>query len=279
MPADPAHGGPASDLFSRSKLWTPRFKLLHGSRWVYAVVAILLLVVFVGVSLFFVRATDVEEREYLAQNDAIARSVAASIEAREQGYLDVLRSYAGRFRFRESVKQRDRKEALIHLRQLHQGFPELDRVFLADPAGIVWATEPETPAIYGRSYAFRDWYHGVSRSWQPYMSEVYQTDVGHTPAVALAMPIRDVDGHVIGIIASGQRLDTLRAWLLPIQIPGGDLFVVDRTGQLVFHRRRAGAEHLEDYVNVPVVRRLLAGHDGMAELENPVEGEVNLSAY
>jgi len=75
------------------------------------------------------------------------------------------------------------------------------------------------------------------------------------------------------------RLDSLRAWLLPIQIPGGDLFVVDRKGQLVFHRRRAGAEHLADYVNLPVVRRLLEGHGGVAELENPVEGEVNLSAY
>jgi len=242
-------------------------------------VAILLLVVFVGVSLFFVRATDVEEREYLAQNDAIARSVAASIEAREQGYLNVLRSYAGRFRFRESVKRLDAKEAVVHLRQLHQTFPELDRVFLADPAGIVWVTEPETPEIYGRSYAFRDWYRGVSASWQPYMSEIYQTDIGHASAVALAVPIHDVDGRVIGIIASVQRLDVLRGWLLPVQIPGGDVFVVDRKGQLVFHRTRVGAQHLADYVNVPVVRRLLEGRDGMAELANPVDDAVNLSAY
>jgi signal transduction histidine kinase/ActR/RegA family two-component response regulator len=242
-------------------------------------VAVLLLVVFVGVALFFVRAADVEEREYLAQNDAIARSVAASIEAREQGYLDVLRSYAGRFRFRESVKHRDAKEALVHLRQLHQAFPELDRVFLADPTGVVWVTEPETPEIYGRSYAFRDWYRGVSASWQPYMSEIYETDIGHASAVAFAVPIHDGDGRVVGIIASVQSLDVLRRWLLPIQIPGGDVFVVDRQGRLVFHRTRVGPPHLADYVNVPVVRRLLEGRDGMAELANPVDGEVNLSAY
>src|SRR6267143_2500403 len=256
-----------------------RYRVLHGSRWLYAVVAVLLLVVFVGVALFFIRATAVEEREYLAQNDAIARSVAASIEARQQGYLNVLRSYAARFRFRESVKRLDPKEALIHLRQLHQSFPELDRVFLADPAGNVWATEPETPEIHGRSYAFRDWYRGVSASWQPYMSEIYQTDIGHASAVALAVPIHDVDGRVIGIIASVQRLDVLRGWLLPIQIPGGDVFVVDRRGQLVFHRTRVGVEHLTDYVNVPVVRRLLEGQDGLAELANPVDNQVNLSAY
>src|SRR2546425_9376254 len=252
---------------------------LRSSRSIYAAVVVFVLVVFALSGLFFVKAINVEQREDLAQNDAIARSVAASIEAREQGYLNVLRSYAGRFRFRESVKRQDRREALVHLRQLHQTFPELDRVFLADRSGVVWATEPETPEIHGRSYAFRDWYHGVSRDWQPYLSEIYQTDLGHTLAVALVMPIRDVDDKVIGIIASVQRLDVLREWLLPIQIPGGDLFVVDRKGQLVFHRTRVGVQHLGDYTNLSVVRQVLEGRTGMAELENSVDGVVNLSAY
>src|SRR2546423_13583835 len=147
-------------------------RYFQGSLRVYALVATLLLAVFVGVILFFVRATEVERQEDLVQDDTIARSVAAAIEAREQGHLSILRSYAGRFRFRESVKQLDRKEAEVHLRQLLASFPQLDRVFLSDPAGTVWATEPEAPSIYGRSYAFRDWYRGVSASWQPYMSEV-----------------------------------------------------------------------------------------------------------
>jgi signal transduction histidine kinase/CheY-like chemotaxis protein len=256
--------------------WRRHFR---GSLWLYALVASLLLAVSVGVILFYVRATEVEGREYLAQNDAIARTVAAAIEAREQGHLNVLRSYAGRFRFRESVKQLDRKEALIHLRQLHANFPELDRVFLADPAGMVWATEPEMPEVYRRSYAARDWYRGVSASWQPYMSEVYRTDMAGALAVTLAMPVHDVDGRVIGIIGSAQRLDVLREWLRPIEIPGGDLFVVDRKGQLVFHRTRTGAQHVADYANVPVVRQLLERRDGTAELPNPVEGDVSLSAY
>src|SRR2546425_703173 len=170
--------------------------LRSSSRSIYAALIVFVLVVFTLSGFFFVKAISVEERDHLAQTEALARSIAASIEAREQGYLNVLRSYAGRFRFRESVKRQDRGEALAHLRQLHRTFPELDRVFLADRSGIVWATEPETPEIYGRSYAFRDWYRGVSRDWQPYMSEVYQTDVGHTLAVALVMPIRDVDERV-----------------------------------------------------------------------------------
>src|SRR2546428_5631497 len=141
------------------------WRWLHGSRAIYAAVVVFVLVIFAISGFFFAKATRVEKREDLAQNDAIARSVAASIEAREWGYLNVLRSYAGRFRFRESVKRQDRREALVHLRQLHQTFPELDRVFLADRSGVGWATEPETPEILRRRYAFRDWYHGRRRDW------------------------------------------------------------------------------------------------------------------
>src|SRR5256886_6422068 len=179
---------------------------LRGSPSFSGVVATLLRVVFVAAALFFARAIRVEEQEHLAQNDAIARSVAASIEAREQGYLNVLRSYAGRFRFRESIKRRDRTEALTHLRQLHQSFPDVDRVFLADPAGTVWASEPESPENDGQSYAFRDWYRGGSRSWQPYMSEIYATAHERKPAGALAMPIRRVHRQGIRVIPSLRNL-------------------------------------------------------------------------
>src|SRR5207237_9487888 len=160
----------------------------------------------------FAREIRVEERDKLAQKDALARSVAASIEAREQGYLNVLQSYAGRFRFRESVKHQDAREAVVHLRELYESFPEMDRVFLADRSGIVWATAPHTPEIHGRSFAFRDWYLGVSRTWQPYISEVYEADLGPTRAVAVLIPIREGDARVIGILASVQRLDVLRVW-------------------------------------------------------------------
>ena len=248
-------------------------------RSIYTGLVVFVLVVFAVSAVFFVKAIIVEEREDLAQNDAIARSVAATIEAKEHGYLNVLRSYAGRFRFRESIKLRDRREAGVHLRQLHETFPELDRLFLADPAGVVWASEPERPEIYGRSYGFRDWYQGVSRSWQPYMSQVYETDLDPALAVALVIPIRDVDGQVIGVLASVQRLDVLREWLLPIQIPGGELIVIDRNGQLVFHRTRTGVTHLADYVNLPAVRRLLAGREGTEELENSIDGGVSLAAF
>ena len=241
-----------------------------------SVVAVLLITSYLY---FFARFIGLEEEQSLADNDAIARGIAAFIQAREEGHLNTLRAYAGRFAFRQAVKRKDRAQALIHLRQLRDAFPDLDRPFLTDPAGVIWAIYPEAPESLGRSFADRDWYQGVSREWRPYMSEVYAQFRDRALAVALAVPIRDPDDKVIGIIVSPQRLEVVRRWLLSIEIPEGDVYVVDRRGQFVFHRTRTGPDRLSDYVRSPAVERLLRGEEGVAQLENPVDREVRLTAY
>ncbi len=251
----------------------------RGTQWAIALVMAGLIVVLLATGYFFVRSVALEEAKSLAESDAIARGVAAFIEAREEGYVNILQAYAGRFRFREAVKRQDRAEALIHLRQLAESFPELDLPFLSDPAGVLWAIYPEAPQFYGRSFAYRDWYRGVSREWRPYMSEVFPAALDQAPVVSLVMPIRDLDGKVIGIIGSAQHLETIRQWLLPIQVPNGDLYVVDRKGQFVFHRTRVGPDRVADFLRDPVVQRLLQGQEGIAEMENPVERDVRLNAY
>src|SRR5205807_9613504 len=95
----------------------------------------------------------------------------------------------------------------------------------------------------------------------------------------MVRPVRDRDGRVIGILGSVQRLETLRQWLLPVEVPNGSLFVVDRNGQLLFHRTRTGPDHLADYADAPVVQSLRQGLNGVAEIEDPVERVISLSAY
>ena len=250
--------------------------------WPIAVLLAVFVLVIVVTGNFYRRWLLYEAGATLATNQAHARAVADLIEARQQRHRDLLLSYAGRFRFREVVERRNRSEALRHLRQISESFPGIGRPFLADPAGVLWAAYPEAPEIYGRSFAQRDWYRGVSRNWEPYVSAVFETAAAdRSLLVVLAAPVRNPAGTVVGIIGVGQRLEGIREWLLPIEIPGGDFYVVDRKGQLVFHRTRARPEQVADYARVPVVQRLLAGETGIGETENPVEGEVEvrLTAY
>jgi len=257
-----------------------RWRFARGT-WspIAAVLAVFVLVLLVA-GAFYRRSVLLEADAALATNQALARAVADLIEARQERYRDLLLSYAGRFRFREGIERRDRSEALRHLRQISESFPGIGQPFLADAAGVLWAAYPEVPEVYGRSFAHRDWYQGVSRSWEPYVSEVYESAAADRALlVVLAAPVRNADGRVIGIIGVGQRLQVIHEWLLPIEIPGGDFYVVDRKGQLVFHRTRAKPEQVADYAHVPAVQRLLAGETGIAETQDPVEGEVRLTAY
>src|SRR5712691_11611827 len=257
-----------------------RLRFARGTWWPIAAVLAVFVVVVLVAGVFYRRSARLEADAALATNQALARAVADLIEAREERYRDLLLSYAGRFRFREAIEQRDRSEALRHLRQISESFPGIGRPFLTDPAGVLWAAYPEVPKLYGQRFADRDWYRGVSRSWEPYVSEVYESVAADRALlVVLAVPIRNPAGQVIGIIGVGQRLQVVREWLLPVEIPGGDFYVVDRKGQFVFHRTRARPEQVADYARVPEVQRLLAGETGIVESENPVEGEVRLTAY
>ena len=104
-------------------------RIVHRRRAIYAVLVGLVLVV-LTVTVFFARSISLEKREYLLQNDAVAKGVAATIQARQEGHLGIVRAYANRFRFREDVKRMDRTAVLVHLHQLQKDFPELDRALV-----------------------------------------------------------------------------------------------------------------------------------------------------
>src|SRR5439155_24849878 len=66
-----------------------QFRWMRSSRSIYAAVVVFVLAVFALSGFFFARAIRVEERDYLAKKDALARCVAATILAREYSNLSV----------------------------------------------------------------------------------------------------------------------------------------------------------------------------------------------
>lgn len=247
--------------------------------WAIGAAVTALVGLLLGTTVLVSRYADIEKEASLAENDAIARGVAAFIEARGEGHVKVLQAYAPRFLFRQAVARRDRAEAERHLRQLHESFPEMDRLFVVAPDGVLWVNYPPATQLHGVSFTDRDWYRAVSREPRPYVSEVYPSARDGGLQVAHVVPVRSEAGQVVGILGSAQHLDVIRSWVISITVPDGALYIVDRKGQLVFHRTRTGPEHLNDYASTPVVQRLLRGGQGVVEGENPVEGEARLSAY
>ncbi len=160
-----------------------------GTRWLVVILGTGTLAASGIAGAFVVHSLRLHEAAMLTENETIARAVAGSIQARQAGYRDVLLAYARRPRLSEAIKRRDHAEALAHLGQLREALRELDQPFLADPAGMLWAAVPEEPQNYGKSFAHRDWYQGVSREWRPYTSEVFRLAT-QDQALAVVLAVR-----------------------------------------------------------------------------------------
>jgi signal transduction histidine kinase len=247
--------------------------------WAIGAAVALLVALLLGTTVLVSRYAAIKKEASLAESAAIAQGVAASIETRGEGHLRILQAYAPRFLFREAVARHDRAEAIRHLRQLHESFPEMDRLFVVDQGGVLWVNYPPAIQLHGVSFTDRDWFRAVIREPRPYVSEVYRSARDGALQVVYVVPVRSEAGQVVGLLGSAQQLEVFRNSLITITVPDGDLYVVDRKGQFVFHRTRTGPEHLGDYARTPVVTRLLRGEQGIAELENTAEREVRLAAY
>jgi hypothetical protein len=109
----------AQSLADNSIMTGPgRWRFGYGTSWAHGAVLAGLLIILAVTGYFFNQSIKREQEGSLAESEAIARSMAAFVQAKELDYLNNLQAYAGRFRFREAVQRRDRAEALVHLRQL-----------------------------------------------------------------------------------------------------------------------------------------------------------------
>ena len=70
-----------------------------GASWAIGAVLAGLLGILAVTGYFFNQSIRYEQAGSLAESEAIARSVAAFVQAKEQDYLSNLQAYAGRFRF------------------------------------------------------------------------------------------------------------------------------------------------------------------------------------
>ena len=131
--------------------------------------------------------------------------------------------------------RRDLVRTRSHLAQLQETRAGIAVVFLTDPAGVLLDIVPDTPEIVGRSFAFRDWYQGVTRKGGPYVSEIYKSAARGSPRVtAAAVPVRAADGRPIGQLVAAYEVKTVQAFVDDFAFNQGvQLTVADQRGHVV----------------------------------------------
>ncbi|HXO39294.1 MAG TPA: response regulator [Candidatus Acidoferrum sp.] len=175
----------------------------------------------------------------------------------------LLQSFASRPSVVAAWKRRDMQEIARHLEQAHVLRPDFTFFGVYDLDGNLQVVVPNGSSTMGRNFAFRNWYQGVSRSWKPNVSEIYQTAVApHQQVFAIAVPVTE-DGKPIGILMAPLAIDVLNQWVQGMTARGGRIIsIVDQKGRLVAYPHVDVFKSPEDVSGFEPVRRVTAGQAG-----------------
>ncbi len=180
-----------------------------------------------------------------------------------------------------AVAGRDKDAVRRVLAVLVESQPSIDRAFVTDPNGVLWSDYPHATESEGQSLDYRDWYQGVKRKWQPYVSKVYQRHVNPQDlVVAIATPIRR-DDQVIGILVYHIRLEAMNNWLQDIRLGDkGYVFLVDHVGNVAAHPALDfTGEEYEAYAGLEVLQRALHGEQRVVNYKDPLNGQAMVASF
>lgn len=217
----------------------------------------------------------------LERRGAVADLGAMFVHEKLDGVVDIGMLFASRARVYQNIEKGDWPQALEAIKETLVSLPQIDTIALLNKDGVLKAISVDTPGIIGKSFAERDYYIGVSRKWEPYVSNAFKRAAEpHHNIISVAVPIFSSDNAVVGVLALGVNLDTITGWNKSINVGSyGIVFIVDKKGQLIAHNHLKPEDDIIDYSSVPSVQKILKGERGVEVLFNPIDKEERLTAY
>jgi signal transduction histidine kinase len=242
--------------------------------------ALVLPVLFIAVFSFFKMRNNLTEYT-LSRRQTIAQLAAVAIHERFGRLEDIGNSLATRVRFRTLVGKGKWQEAIEIMKDEPMHFPMVDRVFVTDLKGTLRADTPPLRNVRGRNFAHQDWYQGVSRNWQLYISQIYKRAAApRFNVIAVAVPIKNQQNQAVGILVVQARVERIFDWLKSIDVgPSGYVYVVDKAAAVAGQPSVTPEGEVLSYGAVPVVQKVLRGRHGIEISYNPINRVEELAAF
>ncbi len=246
------------------------------------------------------------------QSNLVAARLVASVVTDElQDRVGALEKYSRKNDLSAEIKERHWDKLQQLLRQWHgrqeteQGRELFFRVFIADPAGFIradWPADPDTP---GRSWAWRDWFHGQGDRLDaspvslppvraPHVSQPFVSRIKSQPvSVCVTVPCFDpadrarpaAEQRLVGLLVGQIEADKVYGWLSGVNMETGFAVLVNEHGHCLLHRRKDAMRPTLDSnppswtADSPGLRQALDHADGTMEYDDPVDGRRYLAGY
>ncbi len=222
----------------------------------------------------------------ISRRDTVAYLASNNLEVKFDSLTALGSSYASRVQFRNLIVEEKWDDAMRIVATAPADFPDIDAVFLTKPDGLLTAISTSDKSVVGKNFNYRDWYKGVSKDWQPYVSEIYVRANNPEKVIAVAVPIKGNPGDslqsdkLLGILTFQIKLDRLLEWSKQIDIgEGGFVYFTDKNGYIAGHPNHLASERIVDFSSVPAVKKALSGDSGVEVAYNPIDKEERLVAY
>jgi len=228
-------------------------------------------------------------RHRVRESLRVEASIAALYVSQEmQGLGEVDQSFASRPVLIRALSGGPRHYDLAVVRrnlvELSRVRPGVGTTFLARPDGRLIDIVPPTSSIIGKSFAFRDWYRGVTRTGQPYVSEAYQTQAANRAnVVGVAAWVRSPaaagrPGRPLAIVVLAYRLDTIQSIVSRFAHQQGlGLTIADQRGTALASPHPGQGGGLATLARDPMIAGALRGRHGVRELHR--EGRDGVFAW
>ena len=258
-----------------------------AEKW-WRMVVVGILVTVTPIVLLIVFVSSVVQRHVTAQvitdNLQTAKLVASRIEERLASDTGFARAYAARPYLVAGLQRGDKKELDKHLKNLIENNPNIERAFITSPAGIMLAAYPGDQAPLGKDFSKRDWYQGVSKDWQPYISEFYlRAARPQRYLFAIAVPIKAEEGAIRGILVLQPKADYLEEIISQTpadgQTPQIHAYVVDSKGRVIYHSELKTVDSLVGFSERHDVQQLQQGKKGAKVIFCSIHNEAEIIAY
>lgn len=231
---------------------------------------------FLGVrqSLLAAQAARLESEERLMA--LAAEAVAATL----RNAIYTLRAAGEEKPLRAATLAADRMTLAGEVASIRRHSPDFASVLVLDSRGISLANSLD-PSVVGRDFSQRDYFQGVLRTRQPYISPVpYVGAATRVPTLAIAAPIWGPGREPAGVLAGTFTLEFLSRLLAPARIPAagdGEIYLVSPSGVILAHTnpsKRTSAVAAPD----AGAREALAGRRGAIRWTDE-SGEIQLGVF